>query len=157
VVVVPTVRIPADIVVQSANGASVALVEIKNRESLTPEIAATIRRNLLAHGFGSVQTPFFLMVSQDHGYLWDQRQVFAIEEEPPTVRFTMEPVVQRYLPSLADGIRLSGSQLELAVAQWLSDLTRDGDLPPSEPEATLRGTDFVEMIRGGEVQTLVGR
>ena len=63
------VRINADIVVRDSEGNALALVEVKNRQELSPDIAATLRRNLISHGLANQNARFFLLVSQDMGYL----------------------------------------------------------------------------------------
>lgn len=140
-----------DLVVQAADGNVIAMVEVKNMEGLTAEIAATIRRNLVARSRPDWWSPFFMVVSQEAGFLWDQRSLPPDSVPLPTAEFPMAPVVARYLPSFVGGPRLSGSQLELAVGPWLSDLAWNVDDRPDEPEAALAGTGFVEMIRGGRV------
>lgn len=150
-----TIRTGADIVVQGADGRIVALVEVKNPERFTADIAAATRRNLIVHGFIGDWSPFFLMVSQDRGFLWDLRSGEIAPDAPPTIEFPMRPVVERYLPSLANGDWLTGPQLELAVAQWLSDLTREEAVPQTEPERTLSRTEFLQLIHGGHVGTQV--
>jgi hypothetical protein len=116
---VQTLPIATDLAVQAANGDVLALVEVSNPEHLSPDIAVTLRRNLIAHGFVDAGTPFFLIVSQDIGYLWDQGALPRGDIAPPTIEFPMASVVGRYLPSFVGGGRLAGSDLELAVLQWL--------------------------------------
>ena len=146
-----TIPIRTDIVVQAADGGVLALVEVRNRENFTPDIASVLRRNLIAHGFANVWARYFLIVSQDAGYLWDQQSLPSGDVPPPTVEFPMRSVVERYLPSLVNDGRLSGSDLELAVAQWLWDLAHGVKDRPREPEAALGETDFVRLIKGGRV------
>jgi hypothetical protein len=148
-----TVRIRADIVVQDADGNVFALVEVRNRQDLSPNIAAMLRRNLLAHGLVNWWSRFFLIVSQEIGYLWDQESLPKLDPPPPTVEFPMVSVVGHYLPSLVGGARLSESQLELAVTQWLWDLASEAEDRPREPEAALAQTGFLQLIRGGRVGT----
>lgn len=148
-----TTLIRPDIVVQAADGNIVALVEVKNPETFTAEIAAGIRRNMVHHGRMGLWSPFFLLVSQDTGYLWDQRSGRTTPDASPTLEFSMRPVVLHYLPSFANGTRLSGSQLELAVAQWLSDLARDATIGPTGADRAFDATDFLHLIRGGRVET----
>jgi hypothetical protein len=145
--------IGTDIVVQAADGGVLALVEVKNRENLTPDIASALRRNLIAYGHVKVWARFFLVVSQDTGHLWDQESLPPGDVPPPTVEFPMRPVVERYLPSLVNNGRLSGSTVELAVTQWLWDLANEDENRPREPEAVLAKTDFLRLIKGGRVST----
>lgn len=148
-----TLPITTDIVVQAADGGVLAFVEVKNREGLSPDIAAALRRNLVVHGRVHRWARFFLIVSQDIGYLWDQASLPPSDAPLPTVDFPMRPVVERYLPSLVGSGRLSGSQLELAVAQWLWDLANEVEDRPAEPETALAKTDFPRLIKGGRVGT----
>ena len=146
-----TFPVRTDLVVQAADGNIVALVEVKNVEGLSPEIAATIRRNLIAHGRVDWWSPFFVVVSQETGYLWDQRSLPPDPVPLPTAEFPMAPVVEFYLPSFVGGPRLSGSQLELAVMTWLSDLAGNAEDRPHELDAALAGTGFLDQVRGGRV------
>jgi hypothetical protein len=148
---VQTIPIRTDLVVQAANGDVLALVEVKNREHLTPEIAEAYRENVLGHGPGNWWSRFFMLVSQDVGYLWDHGAHPGATETRPATVFPMEPVVRFYLPSLVDRGRLSGAELELAVSQWLWALAYGAEHRPKEPEMALAATDFPRLIRGGRV------
>jgi len=146
-----TFQMKSDLVVQSADGNIVALIEIKNMSGLSAETASSIRRNLLMHGRTDWSPPFVMIVSQDRGYLWDQRSTTHPPIQSPTSEFSMKPVVERYLPSFAGGERLRGSQLALAVEQWLFDLASNVEGRPREPASALAKTGFLESIRGGRV------
>ena len=71
----------ADIAVQSSDGRLLAVVEIKNREHLTAEVATVIRRNLIAHGLVP-ELEYFLLLSQDRGYLWAGLSLPQLEAPP---------------------------------------------------------------------------
>ena len=64
--------------------------------------------------------PYFLMISQDIGFLWEDLES-GITTSNPKLEFIMREVVSRYLPHLGED-RLSGSELEFLVIQWLMDL-----------------------------------
>lgn len=51
------------------DGTPVALVEIKNRQNLSADVAIQYCRNLLVHG-ALPRSPYFLLLSQDVGYIW---------------------------------------------------------------------------------------
>jgi hypothetical protein len=140
----------ADIFVRGEGGWPVALVEVKNRPGMTPEVAAAIRRNLVVHGMVSQQVPYFLVVSQDTGLLWVQRRS-TLPDNPPTVEFPMGPVISHYARWLAPDERLSGSALEFLLANWLSDLATG--IGPVLAEATdpLTESGFLEGIIGSTV------
>lgn len=141
----------ADIVVLAPSGSSVALVEVKNPAHLTREMATILRRNLVARGLDD-RVPFFLMVSQDRGFIWDQRQGIA-PIHAPTAEFSMVPVVQRYLPDLEPHARLHGFALDIIVIQWINDLSLGVPAPSDEPERSLAAAGFLEAIRDGIVLT----
>ena len=67
----------------------------------------------------------------------------------------MVSVVEHYLPSLSGTIRLSESQLELAVTQWLWDLANGVADRPREPEAVLAKTDFPQLVNGARLDAEV--
>jgi len=142
----PTVSSRADLVVQSSDGDIVALVEVKNAEQLTPELTAAFRRNLVVHGALKWWTPFFLLVSQNVGFLWDQRGSIP-PGALPSVEFSMRPIVRRYVPWLADGEWLREPQLNSVVTQWLSELA-EGSGARVHDEA-LAQTGLLEMLKGG--------
>jgi predicted nucleic acid-binding protein len=78
----------ADIVLRRPDHRIVALVEVRSLPHLTPEQAVDWRRFLLADGLGSPEYPFFLLISPEDGYLWDQRQDLPLDA-PPTASFPM--------------------------------------------------------------------
>ena len=145
--------IGADIVVRASNGEPVAVVEVKNRQDLSTDVATALRRNFVVHGH-STRSPYFLLSSQDVGFLWDQRAA-STSDAPPVLRFPMDRVVDRYLPRLGADERLQGSVPELVVLQWLSD--RSGELPEpiEEPERSLVGVGLLDAIKGARISDAV--
>jgi hypothetical protein len=142
--------LPTDIVIHRPNGPFVAAVEVKNREGLTKDLAATLRRNLLAHGIISADVPFFLLVSQDQGFLWRNVGRPGLELVPPDAEFPMLDVIRRYAPD-ALGERLRESELESIIFSWLGDLSQSDRPSHSEPEATLDRLGFPDAVRGAFV------
>jgi len=136
----------ADIVLRSQDGSTVALVEVKNLAALAPDVVVEFRRNLLRGA--NLLAPFFLLVSQDIGYLWRR----ALPQDPPVAAFPMRSVVAHYLPTLEREVRLSGSSLAFVVAEWLSDLATNDPRRPRDVEAPLIDAGFVEAIAGASVQ-----
>ncbi|HEY7023222.1 MAG TPA: hypothetical protein VH349_19035 [Ktedonobacterales bacterium] len=141
-------NILTDILIKDHNDEPIVAVEVKNRQNLTPEIATTLRRNLIFHGFVP-RTPYFLLLSQDVGYLWKDAAL-ADPLAPPDYQFPLDNVLSRYLKSESPR-RLYGSELELVVAQWLIGLTLEQGDPTEEPEITLRSAGLDQAIRGGSV------
>jgi hypothetical protein len=148
----PITPFRADILVRSPNGQAVAAVEVKNREGMTRQHAVEFRRNLVVHSVGIRRLPFFLLVSQDVGFLWSATTSVALES-PPDLEFSMLPVVNRYVSWLRAGERLSGVQLELVVKGWFVDLALTGLPPIEEPDVTLAKAGFVDAIAGASIVT----
>src|SRR5574340_1023065 len=84
-----------DIVIRNHGGRPIAVVEVKNRQNLSRDIATELRRNMVAHGL-LPQIPYFLLLSQDKGFLWKGTREDNIDA-PPTYEFLMDKVVTRYL------------------------------------------------------------
>ncbi|WIG60950.1 MAG: hypothetical protein OJF49_003698 [Ktedonobacterales bacterium] len=137
-----------DITVTGQDGQQIAVVEVKSRENLSRDIATTYRRNMVAHGVAS-PVPFFVVISQDAGYLWKPGKGKAIDL-PPDVEFSMDTIVQRYLHEPPKH-RLIGTELQLLVLEWLRDLSVGRDDRDEEPEKALAEAGFSDSIRGGEV------
>ena len=136
-----------DILIESPTEGPIAAVEVKNRQNLSPAIATELHENLLGYG-RSFHVPYFLLVSQDIGYLW--HTVPGNGTGAPQ-QFPMQALMARYLPNIPPTQRLSGASLELVVVHWLNELAagvRDAD---AEPERSLASTGFLTAIRGADV------
>lgn len=82
-----------DILIKSLEDEPIAAIEVKNRQNLSKDVATELRQNLLEFGLQS-QAPYFLLLSQDVGYLWknsDQQSPLA----PPDYEFSMDNVITR--------------------------------------------------------------
>ncbi len=137
-----------DILIQSPEGYPIAVVEVKNQQNLTRDIATKLRRNMVAHGL-LPQIPYFLLASQDVGFLWKEPK-FVSYDTPPTYEFPMDKVINRYIKR-EPGQRLYGAELELIVLQWLTDLTQETQKNTEEPEKTLALSGFSKSIKGATV------
>src|SRR5579872_2493286 len=137
-----------NILIQSHQGYPIAVVEVKNRQNLSPDVAAAFRRNMLVHGLLS-KTPFFLLTSQDIGFLWKEAKEENFDALPD-YEFSMDKVVSRYIKQ-KPGERLYEPVLDLVVFQWLLDLTMDMQKPLEEPERTLTLAGFNESIKGAKI------
>lgn len=141
----------ADILVRSRDGEPIAVVEVKNRQDLNREVAIQLRRNMIAHGL-LPHIPYFLLLSQDSGFLWKGKRRERLDAEL-TCEFSMSEIVTRYLPELGSKERLREAQLELLVLQWLSDLAQRPQEAIEEPERSLELSGFLNSIRGSAVIT----
>jgi hypothetical protein len=137
-----------DILIRSPQGYPIAVVEVRNRQNLSRDVATQLRHNLIDYGLPS-RVPYFMLLSQDVGYLWKEaKQENA--DVPPTYEFPMDNVVSRYWKSDSEK-RLYAEALELLILQWLSDLTKGMQKDVEEPEKTLAIAGFNESIKGAAV------
>ena len=143
----------ADILIRSSDGDPVGIAEVKNPEKLSREGAIQLKRDLLAHG-RIPRISYFLLVSQDAGYLWSADSVRR-PLSPPTIEFPMSQVVAHYFPALRPGERLREAELELIVRQWLRDLTDREGKALMEVEKLLASSGFRDAIRGATVMSAV--
>lgn len=137
-----------DVVVQGGDGFPVLVVEVKNRENFPREVASALRQAFLDHGLGNTAA-YFMLLSQDVGYLWQQADVSANAHLPH--EFSTRNLLRRYLPDAGSPARLGGAQLELVVTQWLRDLAEHGSHAQEEPERTLATTGLLAAIEGATV------
>jgi hypothetical protein len=139
---------PPDIVVQNPEGQFVAVVEIKNMPDLSRDLATIMRRNSMTYGL-LPQTPYFLLLSQDKGYLWKEAWREG-PETPPNYEFPMDKVVTGYLKKEPEE-RLYNRELKYLALEWLNDLADGRRKAIEEPEKTLAQAGFNETIKEATV------
>lgn len=139
----------ADLAVHDKSGGVAAVIEVKNRENLSPELAAYFRRNMLVHG-ALPAASYFALLSQDTGFLWTQNST-ANPDALPDVQFSMREVLDHYTSATGANDRLPEAALELLVAHWLEDLTQRKEHEGMEPERLLASVGFVDALQGGIV------
>lgn len=134
-----------DITVRASNGEVIAAVEVKNLPGLDALRADDVRRNLLSQG-AVPPVRFFLLISQERGFLWRSS---AVSDARQPIEFPMTGITAVYAPGIAAGERLRGAELELAVMAWLSDLARGVPLPAPAQAASsiLDAAGFLDAVR----------
>ena len=133
-----------DLLIKSSDGSPIAIVEVKSRQNLSRDVATEIRRNMLSGGLPA-QIPYFLLLSQDVGYLWKGSKQDS-PDAPPMYEFPMDKVVTRY-SNREPSQRLYEAELELLVLQWLTNLSTKPQEATEEPEKTLARSGFNDSIR----------
>jgi hypothetical protein len=109
-----------------------------------------LRHNLIEYGIPA-RVPYFLLLSQDIGFLWKDGSQ-ATGDSPPDYEFPMDKVVTRYLKETSER-RLYESILSLIVFQWLNDLVNDPENADEEPEKTLALAGFNQALKNATVLT----
>ncbi len=60
-----------DIILQNPDGQFIAVIEVKNLPDLSRDVATILRSNSMTYTL-LPQTPYFLLLSQDKGFLWKE-------------------------------------------------------------------------------------
>lgn len=143
-----TTRPRPDILVRNPEGDPIAIVEVKNLKDLSRDEAMELRHNLIDYGIPS-HVPYFLLLSQEVGFLWKGPR-YESPDAPPSYEFPMDKVVARY-SKREPGRRLYEAELEILVLQWLTNLSTKPQTNTEEPEKILALSGFNEAIKGASV------
>jgi len=133
-----------DLLITDDLGKPVAAIEVKSWNNLSIDVATEMRRNMLDSGLPA-QIPYFLLLSQDDGYLWKGSSNPNFDT-PPMYHFPMQSVINRYSPVRSDR-RLYESELSLLVLHWLANLVAQYQEITEEPEKTLAQAGFNDSIK----------
>jgi len=88
----------ADLLIETYKSDPVAIIEIYNALNLSKERAIVIRGDMLRSGL-PLSVPYFLLVSQDKGYLWKNSEQ-PDSDAPPLYHFPMTRIVRKYAPEI---------------------------------------------------------
>ncbi len=145
---------PADIAVFSPDKKLKLIVEVKAKSGASPEWAAQMRRNLLAHA-AIPRAPFFLLALPDRLYLWKDGSE-STTARPADYVVDSSPIISAYLSDV-DKMTPNNSWhgLELIFASWLnlltiSQLSEDKAAPH---EKWLLESGLYDAIKNGSVET----
>lgn len=140
-------RQSADFEITGRGGDAIALVEVKNLPRLTLATADDLRRDFLEVD-ETASSLFFLIISQDRAYLWNpQRSNTGTPQS--VIDFPMREILREYISDKELNQHLRGAELEIAIAQWLSDLARGRAVPPAGNRAL---ESFAQSLRGAEIR-----
>jgi hypothetical protein len=134
---------PSDILLSTPAG-RIARVEIKNVSDLSPGRAQSLRKSILSFA-PTAPTRFFLLLSQDVGYLWRENKPV---DAPADVEFSMRQVLERHFDPQLFQDRLRESELKTLIFFWLADLAKGAPADTDPPLAELEKAGFVDAIRG---------
>ncbi|MGA7953755.1 MAG: hypothetical protein WCA07_09575 [Gloeobacterales cyanobacterium] len=110
-----------DLAIYSRDGQLVLVAEIKSKLNASPEWAAQLRRNILAHGTFP-KAPYFLMAFPDRFYLWTDADI-RLDQSEPTYVIDARPILQPYFKQAGVAAeQISAQSLELIVASWLGEI-----------------------------------
>jgi hypothetical protein len=142
-----------DLSVDNRNGQLALGVEIKGKTNVSPEWAAQLRRNLLAHGT-LPNAPYFLMVFPDKFYLWSDAEA-SQDQGQPTYTIDASPILHPYFEraGIASN-QISEGSLELIVASWLGEIMYSDQSPEAIDVAPpwLIESGLYAALAGGEFE-----
>jgi hypothetical protein len=144
----------ADIAVYSPDNRLQLIAEVKGKTGATPEWAAQMRRNLLAHS-SIPPVRFFLLATPEHFYFWKDGSD-SLEAKPPDSVVDARHIVDPYIKNTRiSREQMSDSSLQLILTSWLSFLVNSKltaeSVPPSEK--WLFDSGLYEAIRHGSIET----
>jgi hypothetical protein len=143
----------ADIAVYSPDRELKLVVEVKGKTDATPQWAARMRRNLLAHSI-IPPAPFFLLAAREHFYLW-RNGTTVFDAKLPDYVVDSRPIVAPYIKNTPIRLeRMGDSSLQLIMTSWLSGLVNSKLSPESaEPaEKWIFDSGLYDAIKEGSVE-----
>jgi hypothetical protein len=135
-----------DLVVSGADGIPQLTVEVKNPKEMTLETAEDFFKNVAP--YLASYSPYVMLVSESQGFIWRQNALNGRSE--PQV-FSMQQILCRYAGTMPHGRRLRGSELEILVWRWLTDLTRRS-IDKSQVPVPAPLQELLPAITGGSVE-----
>lgn len=142
-----------DLILYRQDGRPVAVAEVKMKLGTSPEWAAQLRRNVLAHG-GFRPAEFFLLVTPEWIYLWRDAGTEPVAV-PPTFVIDARPLLKPYFDAAKVAAhQIDGHAFELVVGAWLADLTRTDatTLDPTTAPDGLIQSRLLSAINNGRVE-----
>lgn len=139
----------SDIAVFDRNGQLALIVEVKNKRGTSREWAASMRRNMYAHGL-LPNAPFFLLALPDRFYLWEG-VVTSNEPVGPTLQIDPAPFLHPYYERGGLSAKdVTGKSFELIVTAWLNQILN------AENRETLKDSNQQWVVTSGLFDGLVG-
>jgi len=139
-----------DLTAYNRDNQLVLVVEVKSKLGATPQWAAQLRRNILAHGTFP-NAPYFLMVFPDRFYLW-KNTGSNHELIEPTYVIDARPILQPYFEqSGVTADQVSGQSLELIVASWLGGVMHKTPDEVDVSQQWLIDSGLYDAVAGGRL------
>lgn len=144
-----------DFILYDRYGRRVAIGEVKAKRGTSSGWAAEFRRNLQAHE-AFQYSPFFLIVTPDHLYLWtntSRAERAGVEPVPPDYALDARPLLEPYVENSGLSLeKISRPAFELIVMSWLRDLVLQlPDVPWRDQLAQLEGSGLPEAAKDGRI------
>ncbi len=132
-----------NLTIEDSNEFPIAAVEVTSLPDIQLDEAIEIRSSMLERGLPA-HIPYFLLLSQDIGFLWKDDPSLSVDS-PPNYEFPMDTVMVRYSEKLPEQ-RLYTGELEYLFLLWLMDLRAQPQEMVEEPEKKLTHAGFTDAI-----------
>ena len=139
----------ADLVIRDTKDDPLAVIDLVNFPGFSREEAIELRQRMIDRGLPA-QLPYFLLLTQDVGFLWKDTEKDQLDA-PPNYEFPMNGLIQRYEKE-SSRRRLYGWELEFLILKWFIHLTASSEPDTEEPELTFVRSGLRELIKGTFVQ-----
>jgi len=143
-----------DLSVENHNGQLTLVVEVKRKINASPEWAARLRQNILAHGTFPT-APYFMMAFPDRFYLWTDAEVAHLDRSEPTYTIDARPLLQPYFERAGVAAeKISEHSLELIVASWLGEIIHAEKTPEAADKSQrwLIDSGLYNALAGGKFE-----
>ncbi len=141
-----------DFTLYDRHGRLAAIIEAKTKLGTSSRWAAEFRQNLLAHE-AFRHAPFFLLVTPERLYLWEESLRAEGAEPnlvPPDHEIDARPLFKRYLERTELNLEdVSGQTFELIVMSWLGDLILQ--LPNVSRQEELEASGLPQLAKDGRI------
>jgi hypothetical protein len=133
----------ADLVIRDTKDDPLAVIDVVNFPGFSREEAIELRQRLIDYGLPA-QIPYFLLLTQDIGFLWKDTKRDQLDV-PPNYEFPMDGLVRRYGKDGSQR-RLYRWELEWLILRWFAHLRASSEPDTEEPELTLVRSGLRELI-----------
>lgn len=139
-----------DILIRNEQDEGIAVIEVKNQLRVPADIRDEYRKQLAGYGLLTGAT-YFLVLSQEMGFLWKGTPLVVLDT-PPLLQFSMREIIQLYTQTTdPTARRLEESEVEFLVYGWMFDLTSELRNPDTKTEKLLATTGFIDAVKRGLV------
>jgi len=135
-------------VIEDSDEYPIAVVQATSLSDIPLDEAVEIRGSMLERGLPA-HIPYFLLLSQDIGFLWKDNPSLRVDS-PPDYEFPMYNVIARYSKKPPEQ-GLYVEELEYLFTRWLMNLSSKPQDMMEEPEKTLTHAGFIDAIKDAMV------
>jgi len=147
----PTLNSSIDFVAYDREGQVVLLAEAKSRRGTSEAWAASLRRNMLAHGV-LPWAKYFLIATPERMYLWQQEHPTS-PEALPDFTIDAEKVFQPYFQKLTlESSEIGPAAFEHLVLTWLTEIARSDEGKPKQETSSAWLSELSRSLQEARIE-----